>query len=539
MKTLIVDDEKHVRNAIRHLVNWEDYGIDQLLEAENGEEAMAILRNERPELVITDMMMPVSTGIELMEWMMVHAPDTEKIVISGYNDFEYVRQTVKHGGVDYLLKPIDQKHLREAVGKAIGRLNALNQERQQQQRRNIEVNELKPIYRDKLLSGLLSELETNPKLAIREQLLREFPALHNARLCRVALLDLEMLDLNVRSNYASNLELLTFTLINICHDIIRPGVDGFAFSNWHNRQQIVLLLWTEQMDQTADLVEQIREGITATLKTVIAVGLGCVSLLPAGLYESYTQASIALRQRNLLRTPAGVYEYRDSAAVRLGTLRFGEHQEEIRLAVKSGQTEQIRRAVHRWMDILRNAAHLSREQLDAWQDEYSVAKTRWAEEEAQMPEESSRGVTVALPIPLDDEGNLSLTLLEQEICLDLNGLAELLGFTANRSNNTIYEIARYIKLNYSQNIKLQDIAGRFHLNKEYISRKFSQELQETLIDYLNRVRVEQAKLLLQNPQLTIAEIAMTVGYQDEKYFSRVFKKQEGRSPREYRRQAST
>ncbi|MBT2291101.1 helix-turn-helix transcriptional regulator [Paenibacillus albidus] len=89
--------------------------------------------------------------------------------------------------------------------------------------------------------------------------------------------------------------------------------------------------------------------------------------------------------------------------------------------------------------------------------------------------------------------------------------------------------------NYHQEMTLQHIAERFFVSRENISRKYKQVTGEKLSDYLTRLRISKAKLLLQNTELRLAQIAELVGYEDEKYFSRVFKKATGQTPRDSRK----
>lgn len=115
MKALIVDDEKHVRDAIRLLVDWDRYGIRTILEAPEGLTAIQLIEAEQPEIIFTNMLMPLMNGSELLEWIQEHAPHSKTIVISGHDDFGFVRHTIKYGGMDYILKPIDEAQLNEAV----------------------------------------------------------------------------------------------------------------------------------------------------------------------------------------------------------------------------------------------------------------------------------------------------------------------------------------------------------------------------------------------------------------------------------------
>lgn len=86
------------------------------------------------------------------------------------------------------------------------------------------------------------------------------------------------------------------------------------------------------------------------------------------------------------------------------------------------------------------------------------------------------------------------------------------------------EIARYMDAHYQEDLSLQQIAARFYLSREYISRKFKQQFGLNWSEYLGKLRINNAKLLLQNPSLRVAKISEMVGFQDEKYFSKVFKK---------------
>lgn len=117
MKALIVDDESRVRKAIRLLVHWEEHGITDIQEADNGLKAIELIQQHRPNLVLLDMLMPLTNGLELMEWIHNHYPDTKFIVISGHDDFEFVRNTILYSGTDYILKPVDETAINAAVGK--------------------------------------------------------------------------------------------------------------------------------------------------------------------------------------------------------------------------------------------------------------------------------------------------------------------------------------------------------------------------------------------------------------------------------------
>ena len=116
-------------------------------------------------------------------------------------------------------------------------------------------------------------------------------------------------------------------------------------------------------------------------------------------------------------------------------------------------------------------------------------------------------------------------------------ISELLTEGAHKNQSSMQAIAKYIDQFLHEELSLQDISKRFFLSREYISRKFKQEMNENLTDYITRIRIERAKNLLADTQLKISRISEMVGFQDEKYFSKVFKKSTDCSPNEYRKQA--
>jgi len=128
MKVLIIDDEKPVRDCIHLLVNWADYNIDTVYEAEDGYEAIQIISEQQPDIIITDIRMPITDGLQLMDWIYHNHPKCQVIAISGYTDYEYVRQFFIQGGIDYINKPIQPQKINDALRKTLSNIekNKLN-----------------------------------------------------------------------------------------------------------------------------------------------------------------------------------------------------------------------------------------------------------------------------------------------------------------------------------------------------------------------------------------------------------------------------
>ena len=116
IKVMIADDEPFIRQGLKILINWEQYGFEICGEAANGKEALELMEREEYDLVITDIKMPGMNGLELIEhtWEKV-SRHTRFIILSGFYEFEYARKAIKYGVVDYVLKPVQMEELIRAL----------------------------------------------------------------------------------------------------------------------------------------------------------------------------------------------------------------------------------------------------------------------------------------------------------------------------------------------------------------------------------------------------------------------------------------
>ena len=204
-------------------------------------------------------------------------PDAKTIVISGHDDFSLLRHTVKYGGTDYILKPIDPDQLNEALDKAIQTWLKDEEQRHTNRELNIEVNQFKPIYWDKLLSALVAEPSTYEPVA--DQLERELHLSRSVATCRVAILTLDTMEASIKNKFSQNIDLLLFSLINICNEFLVTQKRGYAFRHWHNPNEIVLFLWSAP-SMAEELLATINDGIRTALHARVDFGIGSAHILP-------------------------------------------------------------------------------------------------------------------------------------------------------------------------------------------------------------------------------------------------------------------
>ncbi|MFB5676526.1 response regulator [Paenibacillus terreus] len=550
MKALIVDDEQHGRAAIRLLVNWQEHGITEVLEAEDGGRAIQLVTEEAPQIVITDMRMPGYDGTRLMDWLQAHAPHTKVLVVSGHDDFGLVRHAIRCGGTDYILKPVEQDEINEALSKAVAAWEAEEQQRSRLTLQAIEVNQMRPHYADKLLTELVQSpagsISALPRLA---EELRLPP--QGAAVCCAAVLSLAHLDEAVLAKYRAKRQLLSFTILNICSEILERSGAGIAFRHLENTDEVVILYWGG-LDMLQERLNAMNTGFCMALGRRMHFGIGPAGPFPQGVSASYQAARQALWRRSLVHTAdalhttdglyvaVGLHYAERSAEAQSRALRLTDAEEKLRLVVLSGQPDRMAAAAAEWIEeAVSRLPDLTAEQMRSWSRELDWMLGRWLDDrpEDTAGEDPVQPDAAAAVLPVDEEGMLSLPVWKSSFAKRLQAAGRALALARAHApeNHIIRDIAAYLDAHYADEITLQDISNRFYLSREYISRKFKQEFGVNLSEYLSRLRIRQAKLLLLNPRLRLQQISEMVGYQDEKYFGKVFKKLEGITPGEYRK----
>jgi two-component system response regulator YesN len=533
MKLLIVDDERHVREAIKLLIDWPKLGISDVFEAENGAVAIEIVNQYQPELILTDMMMPIKSGVDLLAWLQDYAPNSKKIAISGHDDFDLVRKTLQYGGMDYILKPVDPAQLNETVLKAKHSWEEEDNARKKNLEQSIEMNQLKPVYWDKLFSNLV----TDPQyfLSIQDVLQTGFGLSRNTKNCQIAILSIDSMERKVMDKFNNHRDLLFFSLTNICNEFLQKGNDGFACRYWNSEHEILIVYW-KSFGELQLMLGDINEGFYKTLGSRFDFGMGLPHKFPENLRLSYNEAKTALRHRNMLHKKTWLHIFEAKELPNLSTLHLSTYGEKFRLALLSSKDTKIEAAVDEWIRAVIELDSITIEQMELWRHEFDVLYTQWSKPLFEEQEENREVLSrPQLPITLDEFGCLSLSHWRQELVKRIIRLSAALSKLQQKDNNVIHEIVLYIEENYHKEITLQDMANHFYLSREHISRKFKQDLGENLSDYIVRIRIEKAKLLLFNRNLKISAIAEMVGYADEKYFSKVFRKFENLSPNQYRK----
>ncbi|NRD77923.1 response regulator [Bacillus sp. BRMEA1] len=522
MKVLIVDDEKHVREGIRLLGAWEKNGITEIFEAGNGEEAISLIQTNRPEIIFSDMKMPQMDGTRLLEWIKENQPNSKTIVVTGYDDYHYMRKALHSGSLDYLLKPIDPEILNSTLEKAVSEWKKDEAERKLRQNSAQIMNEMKPVYRDRQLTQLLKGD------IMRKNWYDELSFLPSQNY----LIALVRVSSKILGDFSGDQDLAYFTILNIINEMVMEKKCGVGFRNISASGEIVIVFWSE-FDHIHEILKNIYQMIQNVLKVTCPIGIGIMVNESSKLMESYQHAKQVLLYSNIL-------EVMDTRISRQDILKTAplrslmDYSANIELAIQAGEIGAFTDLISQIEADYTENHYLSPQQLLRFENEYLMISSRWFKI-YQIPVKVSEDLDSRIDIFFDEKGTFQLEAYKYRIKREITHFLKRIKRTSEQNHsNSIYEIEKYLQANFDRDVKLQEISQHFYLSREYISRRFKQEFNVNISDYIVNIRIETAKSLLKNSHLKIYEIANMIGYQDDKYFRKVFKKVEGFTPNEYR-----
>lgn len=523
MKVLIVDNEKHVIDAIRMIINWSSYGITEVYDACDGKEATEIVKEKQPDIVLTDMMMPNMHGKQLVTWISQHTRVTQVIVISGYSDFNYVQHAIRHGGVDYITKPIDVKQLEKAMGLAVKKVM---KEKEQTQ---LILNHYKKehVYWDKLFLNMLHVL--HPIKTEVDDIKKRFDIPDTAPVF-VLTARIDGASSTVKKQFAGHMQTLYFALTNICREWIAiEHLHAYAFFDNTDRCSVKVIFW-ESDNRMLHFIQKYCKTVKRLYKSQLFCGLSQEHDFKKRIYRANCESEHALEQRNLNDNQTYLTTYKRQFTSERNY--FQSIKMDLAIAFSLGQSKKVAKYVSAIFDDICQEDYFSVGMLMALIDEYKILRVYLLE---TLLKDSNSLVLDERVTSLKHIENHPLEDVKAFMIEDLVTLCKYLHDYNNLKKDLVYIIVNYMNEHYTETISLQDIARKFYLSKEHLSRNFRKKIGVTVTEYITNLRMNKAKELLQIQHLKIKEIANQVGYEDEKYFSKVFRHKFSVTPKNFRK----
>lgn len=527
-KVFLVDDEIVIREGIRDNINWNRTNFIFSGEATDGEIALPLIQEIKPDILLTDIKMPFMDGLELTKIVRKTMPWIKIIILSGHDEFKYAKEALQMGVAEYLLKPVASCELLEALNKVALQIEKENKEKEDVEKikKQLEQNTflLRDKFLDRLVQGLIPTIDIIDGCA-------KFNINVLSKCYLVAIIEVEIDDSDNMVIDPSDI-LKSQVLIN---DIVSRDEDIIYFTK--SIDEIILILKGDNEAVLNDKIYSVGQNIkyeaerNSCCKLSISIGLPRERL--QGITLSYKDAD-KVRNYKYVYGKNKILSINDVKISNLTKKDFVKlEKNNVRDFMKCGAISEVRLFADQFTKSLnsvevKSPIYIYYLFVDLILDASAVIEELGEKLENVIPEITSIEAVLA---DMDSVANFSK--LVESIIIKVMQFREKK--TENKYWSTIIKAKEYIDNNYANpNISLNSVAAYVNISSSHFSTIFSQETGENFIEYLTKVRMKKAMSLLKMTSQKSAEIAYNVGYNDPHYFSYLFKKITGMTPKEYR-----
>ncbi len=525
IKVIIVDDERLERNLLKNCINWGNLNMEIVGEASNSDEALQLLEKYTPEIVFTDINMPVVDGIQFIGIATKRYPHTKFVVLTGFDSFDHAQKSIKLGVADFLVKPIDD----EDVFKTASNLKSIIEREKEDQNEYDHLRKqlydnlpyLKERFLYELLKGEIDEKTLEEKLS--------FLGIQFKYKCfQVAALEINHINIE-------NEELLYMKSIKVMNLVRHIFADNRYTQIFFDSANRIIILNNDENLDLYEKCELLKDRITLDLNYSAGIGLGNIRRNPHEIYISYKEALDALDYRLAVGNSAVIIYSQvhfNSSEIKTDTAKL---YSKLNLFLKSGLKSNVKETIEALLNNIDLKCSSAVHQIHMTALEILMICLRNSEDTGF--EEDDLYECEILPFNEIFTMNTIPEIKEHLFHIVENTTLAIDRQKINTINTLIKNTKRYVDENYaSHDLTLSNVAKIFYVNSSYLSRTFKKEMGISFIEYLTTVRMEKAiNLLSEKKELRTFEIADAVGISDPNYFGSCFKKYTGISVSSYRK----
>lgn len=533
IEILIADDDLLFRTQLSQMIaQLPGYAVTA--QASNGAEALALAEKQQPDLLITDVEMPDLDGVELVRRLKEQGSDLPVIVLSNYDSYQYVKSTLKNGALDYILKhELSLEQLREQLDRAAQLLQsrekpngaAAHSEAEAYVRKNITA--LKNEFLSKLLSPrsmTLSDIEQH----------MEILDIHlSTRRIMTCLMTLSQYPAKTRDLPPEQVALMDYAVLNITEEILHDNGCGFAgalgggqflllFSFDHTRSE------AQQQSKTQEILSRLSFCMENYLNDTVSFCLDRQLRDIQHLYEAYVYIGQLQNNRFFYGEDCVLQEQLEEADDPLTGLS-PETEQQLLLAMEkgSGSREILEKAFsgmeNRQMslDNAKMTIYDLISVLNRFAKKHQVPLERVYQRERSIEEIWQQLGTV-------QDAKAFFLGAFQRLTAEAHTAVE-----QKADSHYVRQVLRLIRTDYASELSLAEIAEKLGISQSYLSKIFKEEVGKSFVSYLTDFRVQRSIQLMQEHTYMLYEIAELCGFREYTYFTSVFKRKTGKTPREY------
>ena len=522
MKLLVCDDDISTIDVIQSQLNLQELGITTLLRAYNGEAAIEIIEKERPELVVCDIGMPKVGGIQVLKYVYESRIYCEFAFLTCYEDFEYARTALRYGARNYLTKPVEFSELNSCLHRMI---QSVHEHRLASS--GVSDQALLDARRSKLIRQIHEGYYGTDPERIQNALNRTHIADLTAQtlvrgICTIS-------DNTTALQNGWDKETLSYSYGRLSEELLTDYI-GFAstVANCSDRYTYATTYVSAENYPEEDCLKR-SERFIQMVSANYHLSPVCVVFGPVPLYRiSETAVHIREQVKKVLLHGGSIYRLEDLEQIPKDTVPLLDNAQLLRQIKQRNRQE--------FLETLTLAIH-------------KIAKGK--RDDQAMMESVKKSLLQVFYSCLEDNNVPIRDLLQAEDFHSLDQMAsrsptDLMAFATFLFDFAVSELQRkteetdmigvvkhYIMEHYKEDIDRNNVAAVAYITPNYLSKRFRAEMGMSLREYINHLRIEEAKRLLLSTNATISEVASAVGYDNISYFSTVFKKICGMSPVEW------
>lgn len=540
---LLVDDESYVVESLQQTISWQELGVNHVYKAFSAQEALQLLEEQPIDIVVTDIRMPMMSGLELIESINQKWEHIKCILLTGFADFEYAKKAIQLQAFDYLLKPVDDEEFIDTISNAI---EAVREEwiltEGLQNLHTASRTELPVLGASLMHDLLLGRSLTGKTLSER---------LNNYKI-PIQINDSSVMMLIKIGDGFQEFEddpsspILEYAIGNIAEEVF-----GDHFNFWYGKgphDYIVILAALKD-----DIYSELERG--ANFEQERKKRLVAKALLLKSNVSDFLQGEITILLTNWFGFPDEL-----SSIYRAGLSAFfqGAHEKEKGIVflgeksignpaiksieslykpptlihlLESSQWEEAEKKIHDIFTEL-HGSHLNNEHVYEVFLAVSNAFVFLAHKQGQYLSGIDHTI---IDVLVGKRSFYTLDKLKEWVYPTFQKLKQELDLgQRNTKTSIVHKVQKFVSENLSQDVSVKTIADRVYLHPVYLSKIYKAETGESLGDYIIRTKMERAAFLLKNSHQKIYEITTQLGYQNPQYFSKMFKKVYGLTPHEFR-----
>ena len=511
-KVLLVEDEYIVRQGIIKTIDWDSIDCEVIGEASDGKEAIGMIKELSPDIIITDICMKELNGIQMLKKIKENELEVKAIVLSGYTDFEYAKSAMELGVRHYLLKPIENEKLIEAI-----------------------LSVKSDIEKEKKLATRVARQQ----IALRKLLEEEVGETELIKNMGIVVPPERFLVANIRIEKGyeegDDISLKYTTELLECVDYFL-GIDmHYAFSILVGERNVVMIIFERNGKMSeAEMLENIQKHFGLKTGKRLSIGVSQVESNINCIPELYNQTCIALSSKNFFESNSLIY-YDDVKKLedRFEPMFSEEEKAEILDAIGVNAIEKVQKIIKNAFENLSEYSNIDIESIKDTIIELAVMMVKHsAKNLEEMQVVFGRKIQPATEIAQFE------SIAEIEMWLDafITCLRSHHQFIdVNKFSTLVREVCIYIMQNYSNKLNVDVLAKQFFVSEGYLMRAFKKETNMTVVEFVTEYRIYIAKNMLRDKNNKVYDVSRKVGYDDAKYFSKVFKKVTGESPNQFNR----